>query len=156
MGRDNKIDTLIETGTYLGDMVFANLSNFSRIFSIELDKKLFERAQKRFVKIKKVKIFHGDSSEILKRLSKKIDKKILFWLDAHYSGGITAKGNESTPIEKELEVILNSWKKGSVIIIDDARLFNGTGGYPKAEKIIKLVSTKKLKTEISKDMFLIK
>jgi len=39
---------LVETGTYLGDMIEAMKSKFDRIYSIEIDKDLFALANKRF------------------------------------------------------------------------------------------------------------
>ena len=43
---------LIETGTYLGDMVEAQKKRFKKIISIELGIDLFKKAQKRFRKDK--------------------------------------------------------------------------------------------------------
>ena len=36
------VETFIETGTYLGDMVNAVMDTFNKIYSIELDKTLYE------------------------------------------------------------------------------------------------------------------
>lgn len=154
--RDNNINILIETGTYLGDMVFANLNNFKKIYSIELDEKLFKRAKRRFEKNNHVTIFHGDSVHVLKKLTKDVETKSLFWLDAHYSGGITAKGSGNTPIEKELRVIFNNWRHGSIVLIDDARLFTGKQGYPKIDTIKEQALSKALKTRINLDIIVIK
>ncbi|MDD5318778.1 MAG: hypothetical protein PHF79_03110, partial [Candidatus Pacebacteria bacterium] len=61
---------------------------------------------------------------------------ILFWLDAHFSGGKTAKSVlGDTPIEKELDIIFGSWTNGNVILIDDARLFTGTDNYPSLDNL---------------------
>jgi hypothetical protein len=54
----------------------------------------------------------------------------LFWLDAHYCGGMTAKGSEETPVIKELTQVLAHPVAGHVILIDDARCFTGKNGYP--------------------------
>src|SRR5436305_13608114 len=40
--------TLIETGTYMGEMVEAQKARFKKIFSIELSNELFKRARQRF------------------------------------------------------------------------------------------------------------
>ena len=61
-------------------------------------------------------------------------------MDAHYSGGITAKGKLDTPILEELHQILNHHVAGHVILIDDARFFVGRGGYPTLEEIRDLVT----------------
>ena len=58
----------------------------------------------------------------------------LFWLDAHYSGG------EQTPIVKEIDIVLKDNPK-HIILIDDARLFDGTNDYPTLDTIKNYVST---------------
>src|SRR5688572_14084116 len=42
--------TLVETGTFLGEMVEAQRNNFEKIYSIELSEKLWQKASKRFAK----------------------------------------------------------------------------------------------------------
>ena len=59
----------------------------------------------------------------------------LFWLDGHYSGGVTALGTTTTPIFAELQEIELSKRKSDVILIDDIRLFNGHDGYPTLEDL---------------------
>src|SRR5438046_2990765 len=44
------IKTLIETGTFYGDTVFAFIPSFDCIYSIELDDELYRRATERFAK----------------------------------------------------------------------------------------------------------
>ena len=63
-------------------------------------------------------------------LLKKLNRPCLFWLDGHYSGGVTAKADVETPVISELKAILEHHIKGHIILIDDARLFNGTKDYP--------------------------
>lgn len=121
----------IETGTYKGDMVYAMLNQFEEIFSIELDRTLFEKAKKRFSAYKHVHIMHGQSGELLPKLLKNIMQPCLFWLDAHWSGGSTAKGELETPIMQELQCILNHTSaEDHIILIDDARCFIGENDYP--------------------------
>ena len=67
--------------------------NFEHIVSIELDKELYENAAKFFRKDKHIEIIQGDSSKVLPEILKNINQRCLFWLDGHFSGGITAKGN---------------------------------------------------------------
>src|SRR5215210_5936597 len=54
-------DTLIETGTYLGDMVHAMKKSFTRILSFELDQNLATQAQNRFANDNHIQIIEGDS-----------------------------------------------------------------------------------------------
>jgi hypothetical protein len=121
---------LIETGTFRGEMVDACATIFKQIYSIELSKKLAREAAERFSHQKHISILQGDSVEILPEILLRIDEPCLFWLDGHYSGGFTAKGNTETPILQELTSILNHHLDGHIILIDDARCFNGQSDYP--------------------------
>ena len=127
-------NTLVETGTYFGDMVFAQLKKFKNIYSIELDNWLYSEAKKRFKAFSHVKIIQGDSGKVLSEIIKELDAPAVFWLDGHYSGGITALGEKSTPVFEELKIIFSK-KLNHALLIDDARLFTGDGGYPTLEEL---------------------
>lgn len=113
----------IESGTYMGETVKKALPFFNEIHSIELAKNLYLQASKRFEQDHHVKIHFGNSPEILSKILPFIQGKILFWLDGHYSGGQTAKGNENTPIIQELTAIKNSGITNAIILVDDIRCF---------------------------------
>jgi hypothetical protein len=132
-------ETLVETGTYLGDMVEAQREKFKKVYSIELSEKLFSKAVKRFRSFPHIKILQGDSGVVLNKLMPDIDKPALFWLDGHYSGGITALGAKECPVPEELETILKS-PLSHIILIDDARLFNGTHDYPTLDEIKDIIT----------------
>ena len=135
-----KLSTLVETGTYLGDMIFSQKKNFKKIISIELQSSFYNYAKKRFKKDKNVEIILGDSGDVLKGLAQKkeFDYPCLFWLDSHYSGGNTSKGKKETPILEELETILNT-KQNHVLLIDDARCFVGENDYPTISELKTLI-----------------
>ncbi|HEY3083369.1 MAG TPA: class I SAM-dependent methyltransferase [Chloroflexota bacterium] len=122
--------TLVETGTYMGDMVAAMLDQFDRIYSIELSEELHERAKARFADEPRVTILQGDSAQVLPELLKSLDAPCLFWLDGHYSSGVTALGDKETPVEQELRTILMHPVRGHVVLIDDAPQFIGQGDWP--------------------------
>jgi hypothetical protein len=148
----------IETGTYYGDKINALKHLFSRIISIELDRGLYDKAKQRFKDCRKVKIIHGDSSEILPKILPGINGTILFWLDAHYSGGITARGKNETPIFNELKAIFNSHPVENIILIDDARLFVGENDYPVVKELINYLKknyNSNLNYEIENDIIII-
>jgi len=128
--KEHKLKIFIETGTYMGDMGSAIRKNFREIYSIELDKSLWERASKKFLIFSNVHILHGSSDSVLRNLLPHIKQQCLFWLDAHYSGGITAKGDLACPVVGELEAIQNHFIKNHVILIDDADDFIGKNDYP--------------------------
>ena len=131
--------TLIETGTFRGDMVNAQKNIFDKIFSIELDENLAQKAQKRFAGLNHITIYQGDSIKVLPEIIKQITGNCLFWLDAHFSGGITAKTNVDTPIIQELKYIFENTTANHVILIDDARHFVGANDYPTVDQIRDIV-----------------
>ena len=134
---------LIETGTYLGDMVHAMKKSFSRIISFELDHDLAVQAQQRFANDPHIEIVEGDSGKLLDEHLATINEPCLFWLDGHYSGGITAKGALETPIKNELTAILSHPVNGHVILIDDARCFTGENDYPTLDELKNFVAERK-------------
>ena len=136
-------NTLIETGTYLGDMVQAMKKSFSRIISFELDQTLATQARERFDGDHHIEIIQGDSGKLLGEYLGGIDEPCLFWLDGHYSGGITAKGALETPIKNELTAILSHPVDGHVILIDDARCFTGENDYPTLDELKSFVAERK-------------
>jgi hypothetical protein len=137
--REFHFRTLIETGTYYGAMVSATKDDFARIISIELDQTFYERAKRKFAKFEHISIIQGDSGEVLGKVLPNITEPCLFWLDAHYSGGLTAKGRIETPIVQELQQVLRHPGAGHIILIDDAGCFVGRNDYPTIEALRELV-----------------
>lgn len=133
-----RINILVETGTFLGDMVESQKEHFKKIISIELSENLFRKAEKKFRDYSHIEIIQGDSGTILPSIISKLNEPALFWLDGHYSGGITAQGSKECPIPEELNAIFKS-DLPHVILIDDARLFNGTHDYPTIDEINALI-----------------
>lgn len=123
------VKLLIETGTYYGDMLYALRREFTQLYSIELSEYFYNKAVKRFKNQKNIKILHGDSGEVLYTLMPQISQPVMFWLDGHYSGGKTAKGSSDCPIYNELDAIFTT-EFNHIILIDDAREFNGNNSYP--------------------------
>jgi protein-L-isoaspartate O-methyltransferase len=83
----NKLDTLVETGTYLGDMIEAQRDYFEQIYSIELSPELAERAKERFRQYPHIEIIQGDSGQRLAEVVSRLNGPALFWLDGQYSAG---------------------------------------------------------------------
>jgi hypothetical protein len=131
------IEDFVETGTYLGDTLGYIATRGVRCTSIELSEELFQAARKRFNTCKNIKLLQGDSGQRLPELLNEINKPVLFWLDGHYSSGITASAEANTPICTELKAILSHTVKKHVILIDDARCFDGTNGYPYLDDLLR-------------------
>jgi hypothetical protein len=127
----------IETGTYLGDTI-ANVSydKSVQVINIELPDVYYQMAQKRFLNYSNVTLLHGDSAKLIPQVITDLKEPALFWLDGHYSGGLTAKSDLETPVSEELQAILNSPVRSHVILIDDIRCFDGTHDYPHLDSIL--------------------
>lgn len=134
-GRKFGCRVLIETGTFRGDMIAALQGDFAQLHSIELSPELHRAAVERFAGQAHIRIHQGDSAAVLPRLLKEIQEPVLFWLDGHSSGGVTAKGDINTPILAELQTILDHPVRRHVIIIDDAREFGMGKHYPSLERV---------------------
>lgn len=131
--RRHHLEVLVETGTYLGDTVAAFANDFTRIVSIELSEALHAGAAERFRDRPNIEILQGDSASRLRDVLAGLDVPALFWLDAHWSAGVTARGRLDTPISEELDAILEHAVDGHVVLIDDARDFVGANDYPTIE-----------------------
>jgi tetratricopeptide (TPR) repeat protein len=120
-----QIDTFVETGTYLGDTVHNAIPLFKEIYTMELSKEHYELSCNRFKSQTNVHLYYGDSAEILPSILPKIKRKILFWLDAHCSGGNTVGFGVPIPLSHEMEAIGKSLNGEAIILIDDVRGFSG-------------------------------
>jgi hypothetical protein len=139
----------VETGTYLGDMVEAQINNFKTIYSIELGDSLYKDAVEKFKDYQHVTIMNGDSGEVLVHLCAQINEPAIFWLDGHYSAGVTAKGNKECPIFEELTAIFNSAAFNHVLLIDDARLFIGENDYPTKSELFNFIKSHRANATIT-------
>jgi hypothetical protein len=97
--------TWVETGTYLGETTSFMSKLGTKVFSIEPEPELFLNAKIRLSKHINVEILNGTSEDVLPNLLPNINGDVNFWLDGHYSMGITFKGERDTPIIQELEAI---------------------------------------------------
>ena len=138
-----RLTQFIETGTHLGDTL-AYIAHDKSIHctSIELAEVYYKQAKHRFRSYTNIDLIHGDSGALMASVINKLDSPALFWLDGHYSGGLTAQGTIDTPICAELEAILMSRHKDHVILIDDVRCFDGTNNYPHLDDLLKVVRDK--------------
>jgi hypothetical protein len=133
------MDVFVETGTYLGDTLSYVANSGVQCTSIELSQELYEAACKRFSACTNVRLVQGDSGQKLPVLLNTINKKVLFWLDGHYSSGITERAETDTPISAELKAILRHPIKQHVILVDDARCFDGTNNYPHLDDLLRVI-----------------
>jgi len=139
---ENSLTTLVETGTYHGDTLYALRDDFTALHSIELSKDYYKLSQSRLKRYPHIQIHFGDSAEMLEKVISKLNNQpTLFWLDAHYGNYRdegAAHGIEYAPIINELTAILKGCKDSSYyVIIDDARLFENDPHYPRMHDVVK-------------------
>ena len=151
----------IETGTLTGNMIFYLHKSFSFCYSLEPSKKFYDLSSKRLSNIKN-KILLNDTSEnalekTIKQIleSHKTQKNLVFFLDAHYSGGDTFLAKKATPIILELEIIEKYMLQFDkiIIIVDDIESF-GTGDYPKKEFLVNFALKNKKNFNFEHGMFI--
>lgn len=130
IAKGERARNLVETGTYLGDTSWEYRNDFMRIDSIEVEPYLYEQATHRFRGMPHVTIHLGDSGSVLPSVIPTLQGKTLYWLDGHYSAGITGAGESHCPVVAELEAIFTLSKDSFVIVIDDARCFGTDPAYP--------------------------
>ena len=147
-----KYDILIETGTYEGDMVESQKRRFKKILSIELGDNLYLNAVDKFKNDENVSIIHGDSGKVLSEILNHTNESAIFWLDGHYSGGITALGEKQTPIVEELDAIFKHKNMKHVILIDDARCFLKELGYPTIPELKELIENNNYHVDVINDI----
>ena len=116
------LQVMVETGSNLGHQIKAQKDRFREIYSIELDLWLAARVKRKFAAYPHIHLYQGDSGVVLPAIVPTLKDRCLFWLDAHW-------GDESAPIKQELECIYRQPVRDHVLLIDDARYFDGRGDY---------------------------
>ena len=149
----------VETGTYLGVTSDFLAKNFSNVYSIEPEKGLYENAVKKFFG-RNINFFNDVSETVLPKLLPTLNGDCNFWLDGHYSAGITFKGNKDCPVEDELNAIqdnLGNFKK-LTILIDDVRCFLQIdpqySNYPSINFLVDWARKNDFKWRIEQDIFI--
>jgi hypothetical protein len=132
---DYHCKTLVETGTQYGDTPWLFRSIFETIYTIELSPTLAAMVRARFRNFPHVNVVEGDSGLKLAELLPNLQSKTIFWLDGHYSAGLTARGSTDCPIYAELQSIASLCKVPFVVLIDDARCFGHDKDYPSLQEL---------------------
>ena len=128
----------VESGTYRGDTVAFLEKHVERIWSIEIEPALYERAAARFAGSPNVTIIRGDATEHLPRvLRDEVTTPALIFLDGHFSGGVTGMGDLTEPAVEILSILAGAGvPPGSTIVVDDVRLFGGDPEFPTLDALI--------------------
>jgi hypothetical protein len=131
--------SFIETGTFTGTTTWLMAHYGLQCKSIELSEGFYRKATRFLGHLPNVELVHGDSAELLGALVGRTPGPHLFWLDGHYSAGMTARGQTDTPILRELEQLRDHDMSRSVILIDDLRDF-GRGSYPSVNALTRFAA----------------
>lgn len=150
--------TIIETGTFEGETVrlLQEYGKFDNILSIEIHEGLYLAAYNNFKNDPRVKLYLGDSIDVLRKIVPHLTEASTFWLDAHASGPYKG-GTYPSPLIQELQIIANMkatemtissvagftqkkgeanpWRTDHTIFIDDRRLMGSQewGGVKETE-----------------------
>ena len=117
------LQAFVETGTFHGDTTAAMAASFPKVYTVELSKVIFEQTSQRLRSLPNVTMIQGESPAALKRLKSELaDISVLYWLDAHWCGGVTGGDKNECPLMDELAAI-GKLNANSVVLIDDARFF---------------------------------
>jgi predicted O-methyltransferase YrrM len=114
---DYVIDAVVETGTYQGATTAWFSHAVPEVHSIEIEEEFYQVARQNLGEHYDNCVLHfGNSPDVLKQLLPQMkDKRILFYLDAHW--------NNYWPIKAELQAIAQSHARGQcVIVIDDFQI----------------------------------
>ena len=135
----------VETGTFLGETTDFLSNSYSFVYSVEPEKELYKNAMKKFLN-QNVELFNGVSEDVMPSLLLRLKGDINFWLDGHYSAGVTFKGNKDCPVEEEL--------------IDDVRLFLPTNttysNYPSIDFLVDWARVNNFNWRVEHDVFVMR
>lgn len=156
--------TWIETGTYLGETTIMLAQRNQFVISIEPEITLYNNAERNLRNAKNVVLLNGTSeSKLLEAINlakEKGEADFSFWLDGHFSEGLTYLGDTASPIKFELDLIAVELSDYAflTILIDDVRCFSGinrvVSGYPSLTYLVEYANKNDLFWTIEHDIFI--
>ncbi len=133
-------DCLIETGTFRGVMTARCARVFATVLTVELDAKLAAQAKASLARYRNVTVYQGDAVALLPQmLAHPGAGRCVIFLDAHYSGGDTARGEIPEPAIAELDILAQRRDRIAGIVIDDFRCFGVEEGFPTKAQLLAAV-----------------
>lgn len=152
--------TWVETGTFMGETSGLLATHGKQVYTIEPEPKLFAGATERLKKLSNVEVIHGTSEEVFPKLLPRLSGAINFWLDGHYSGGLTFEGVSHCPVKEELKLISSCQSQFTslVVMIDDIRCFQPDisefKDYPSLDELVDWARSMKMSWTIEHDIFI--
>ncbi len=143
-------NVFVEAGTFKGVMSARCASVFQQVYTVELDKNLASRAGKYLARKQNVYVVQGDAIQVIPVLlqSDQINNVLIF-LDGHFSGGDTAKGDLVEPAVAAIKKITPYKNKIRAIIIDDFRNFGSEYDYPTKSELLQAIEQTFAKCRLS-------
>lgn len=148
----------VETGTYRGTTTNFLRERYPHVHTIEPGVDLYNAALKRFSG-KNVTLYNDVSENVFPQLLPSLSQNINFWLDGHYSAGVTFRGKKDCPVEDELNAIkenLDNFNKVT-ILIDDVRCFLPSSSeysdYPSIDYLVDWARRFNMRWRIENDIF---
>lgn len=133
--------TWIETGTYFGLTTRWLSKKSTRVISLEPSADLVAFVRRRLRNRKNAEIVNEGSETALATALNSAGDRVCLFLDGHYSGGITFRGSNVSPILVELETLAAHLPSLSScrVFVDDFRLFGEQdldGSYPSPNLLV--------------------
>jgi hypothetical protein len=133
--RDHRV--LVESGTYRGGTVAFFLPHAERIISVEIDPALHQQALLRFRDAPNVDLRLGDALDVVPAAVAEQRQSCLVWLDGHFSGGVTGRGQVSEPAIEVLRRLGDlGMPPGTTIVVDDLRMFGRGADVPPLDELV--------------------
>jgi hypothetical protein len=139
------LNVFVEAGTFHGESALRASKIFSRVITIEKSSFLFMQSSKRLKRQPNIACYNGCTREHVTTHLRELDNP-LFWLDAHWSGGMTSGQKDECPILDELSLIFAKGLNCFAILIDDARLFTAPpprphdrNQWPRIDELAKMI-----------------
>lgn len=120
--------TFVETGTGLGHTAVQMAGHFEEVHTIEIKQEFVHAARLMAWKAEgPIHFYHGSTEHVLPALLPRVRGPAVVFLDAHFSGEGTGRGERDVPLVDELTAIDQLMPHAALVIVDDLRLF-GRGG----------------------------
>jgi hypothetical protein len=128
-GIDLMSDVFVETGTFRGETTVAAINaGYPEVHTIDVVEEYSRKVKADYIKDPRLHCHTGTSPDVLPKILDK-NKFTTFWLDAHfqaYKENETCEKYGECPVLEELKVIFSiPWVKPPIILVDDARMFDG-------------------------------
>lgn len=149
----------IETGTYRGDTTKFLSSIAREVISIEPQPELADGARARLRNLSNVQVLTGTSEALFSEVVAGMTGPCCFWLDGHYSSGMTYKGSTDTPVAHELSVIgASAQRLGRIrVFVDDWRCFRPSSqeyaDFPTKRQLVNWAEDSGLTWTVEHDIF---